>query len=974
MSTKNRKQNGSVLLTVVFVMSILIVFLFGTIALAMAANNRAHVNYSSAQTGITARAVAQSAIKAIGNGTDQGKAYAKAIGKMESGDKLKVGVDLSGSNANTMGHVDDVEISYAGTKKYYDILKEEWLERDVLKFTASVNMAGVQSSSSIYVIKHFEEDSDSNNSGGAGFVTTAGANLTCQTNLWGGSYITLPKLAEAELYQYTNSHTNRGYGDVTQTGQAFRLSNSGAVIEADLYVNNNVYTENWSGVIYPTSGTGVTILGDLYFHNNAIDHFSYVYNGPKDNLEFNKVPFLYVDGKISGGDGKVKLGNGSVDEKSQFPFNVFCGSIEATHQDNQISASIYCMDDDGNSTIKGGKADSDLYIWSNSVVTQAKTGANKNVVNGEVCSNGNLTLGNCVIKGDVRVRGNLTIDGTVTVHGNVVVGGNITNAENIILDAGKYIYNNGFSKTERETIEVDNEKGYYYQYNPFDGMHNDTEGKYLDPKGDRLSGGAFTWDGNFNPNSWVNGHQIGGTPDGLTMYYTLETGYEPTIEDIMNDTVKDHINYSIEAIYSVAPELLNLADGSSDMFYYEVTPKEGTIEKHDTDPYYTYDRDVHYDRKTSSPTTEYEWTYSGDIMSPETYLTAIGEKTVYPEYAKRTVIFGIDQVDDVPIKSTKVLRTMEEVLTEVANPYNNEELPTEIKSIYNKFVNPDGSFTADGESVHYTSMADIIKDNGYKYFEQNNAINDDGTYNTKTATEAQANEAYNFGWGPYISKSCILDGNNLINKNVVINPGNQNILIVVKKADIPSGTKFLVDDSLGGNVYFYIMPGGELSGQGFDLVTKTYWQALKSSTKFKYASTSTTENAGHTDIATLTDPTPNIFIYGGAGSKLNLSNMGFMTMNVLSPGIEGHIKAGNAVNIDSFYYHNFDMLNQKRMDGSTKMGDAAKVFIIGSFNVKGVEIDNMINIIYVTDDGPKEGVGSSGDDEFWYKTLYYSEF
>lgn len=62
---KKRKLHGSVLLTVVFVMSILIVFLFGTMALALAANNRAHVNYSSAQTGITARSVAESAVSAL---------------------------------------------------------------------------------------------------------------------------------------------------------------------------------------------------------------------------------------------------------------------------------------------------------------------------------------------------------------------------------------------------------------------------------------------------------------------------------------------------------------------------------------------------------------------------------------------------------------------------------------------------------------------------------------------------------------------------------------------------------------------------------------------------------------------------------------------------------------------------------------------------------------------------------------------
>ena len=62
---KNRKLKGSVLLTVVFVMAILIVFMFGTLSLALSASNRSHVNYSSAQTSVTARAVAESAISAI---------------------------------------------------------------------------------------------------------------------------------------------------------------------------------------------------------------------------------------------------------------------------------------------------------------------------------------------------------------------------------------------------------------------------------------------------------------------------------------------------------------------------------------------------------------------------------------------------------------------------------------------------------------------------------------------------------------------------------------------------------------------------------------------------------------------------------------------------------------------------------------------------------------------------------------------
>ena len=76
---KNRKLKGSVLLTVVFVMAILIVFLFGTMSLAIAASNRSHVNYSSAQTSVTARTVAESAIMALANSSDEGTEYAEAV-------------------------------------------------------------------------------------------------------------------------------------------------------------------------------------------------------------------------------------------------------------------------------------------------------------------------------------------------------------------------------------------------------------------------------------------------------------------------------------------------------------------------------------------------------------------------------------------------------------------------------------------------------------------------------------------------------------------------------------------------------------------------------------------------------------------------------------------------------------------------------------------------------------------------------
>ena len=53
---KNRKLHGSVLLTVVAVMAMLIIFMTGTLVLANAANRRSHRSYTSSQAEYTARA------------------------------------------------------------------------------------------------------------------------------------------------------------------------------------------------------------------------------------------------------------------------------------------------------------------------------------------------------------------------------------------------------------------------------------------------------------------------------------------------------------------------------------------------------------------------------------------------------------------------------------------------------------------------------------------------------------------------------------------------------------------------------------------------------------------------------------------------------------------------------------------------------------------------------------------------------
>ena len=151
---KSKNLRGSVLLTVVSVMSLLIIFLSGTLVLASAANNRAHINYSSAQAGITSRAVADAALKAISD--EAHPEYANAILSLESSSapiKVPVSISSSSSNTGSFGNIQDVTVEYAGTKEYYNEDTKAWEEKDLLKFTSNVTLGGVTSTTTSYVVK-----------------------------------------------------------------------------------------------------------------------------------------------------------------------------------------------------------------------------------------------------------------------------------------------------------------------------------------------------------------------------------------------------------------------------------------------------------------------------------------------------------------------------------------------------------------------------------------------------------------------------------------------------------------------------------------------------------------------------------------------------------------------------------------------------------------------------------------------------
>ncbi len=957
---KNRKLHGSVLLTVVFVMAVLIVFLFGTLTLALAANNRAHVNYSSAQTGITARAVAESAIKAIDNSTTSGKAYAKAIGKLGEGEEKRVKVDIKGDGSGSLGHADEVVISYAGKKKFYDVDKEEWLERDLLKFTSNVTMAGVEQSASVYVLKHYEEDNDGGGSGGAGFVTTAQAQFDTQTSIFGGAYISLPSLDDIKKYGYIYSDpstfkvTNEE-GNVDQLIKSpaetqFTLKNSSAFAETDLYVCNNMYVENWSGFIFPGQGSGVTVWGDMGFHGNAGDHLKYAYHGTTTDLKFNKIPYFYVNGTIyttpgsDAGSRSIALGN----TKSPFPLNVFCGQLDANKCKLHIGASIYCMDTDKENILVGSNPDNAtaLYAWSGNVINKVKNGndvAQPTVV-GDVCSNGTKLTVDCVeVRGDVRSAGDLFIGKHAVIHGNVVCGGNLEIQDGATID-GK-IYNNSFTGTTK----YENVIGYYYRHE----VTLNGNGKYARPDGNPI-----TLDGYYN-----NGDPAypGAENDAKVLYYICKWDYKP--EQNRKDGVDNNIKPLIEG-----KDTIYFADSDPAVLSFYAESKVNGTENVFVDGEWVQKPKIEATSQQYKPVPDqyFEVPLFEDDPADPKYKTLddFSEKVAYPKYATREVVLG-QEAPTGSADDTKVVKTMEEVLTNVADPYKASDLPAELLAKYNNFFEkkPDGSpdyttYSTEGNKAYCDTVQKIKDYTGYYL----TSIDDYGNY-TYAAKNVNGNKA-----GLYIDKDIILDLSGWSadqGKNLVINPDGKNLLVVLKNLSLDSGYEVMVDDSHGGSVYFYVDRNSTWTCNGNRILTKTYRDILKKEKALKYHSNPSDPGF---DIGGMTNVKPNIYVYGAPGSELAFKNMSVVTANIISPYLGGSIAGGTGSGIDSFYYDGFDI---RKPDGETAV---ASQFIIGCLNAQNVTSKNQVNVVYVTDDGEKHGDGEGGEDEFWYKVLYYSEF
>lgn len=401
------KLKGTVLFTVISVMSLLIIFLTSTLVLATSASNRSHKNYASTQTEYTARA----AIESFSEAMSRNDAVAQMIVNMKKTDILTPSVEINDSALGQIGYYDNsgnwvpgqISIEYIDDTYVYNTEKLCWEEQQVLKVTATAELAGEESTVSAYIRKKSPDEPTPLSIKG---LQTAGG-LTPDTTK--GTYTGALALG------------------ITADGTGEYQLNNGTIVKTDLtFVNGSLKTGGNLNFDIDKSGTGTVIEKNLKFSTNPLTiNLNYEMTG---DFVQKDIPYLYVNGEIENGELIKVQGKNS-------PYNIFCGSWQTKSNNFDIKSSdLYLMDTGTTSTI-GCTGTSMLKAWSTSLIQKSNTQFDSK--GGNIYSKGNIELSNIKIYGDVRCEKDITIGSSVIIYGDLVCGGNLTVNEGSIANIVK---------------------------------------------------------------------------------------------------------------------------------------------------------------------------------------------------------------------------------------------------------------------------------------------------------------------------------------------------------------------------------------------------------------------------------------------------------------------------------------------------------------------------------------------------------
>jgi|GEM_PF-4855823 len=146
------KLKGTVLFTVISVMSLLIIFLLGTLVLASSASNRAHKSYSTSQAKYTARMAIESVADALGKETVLVRKV-KDFNDDVTAQTMNITVSVNNPRMSSMGRIESVVLEKYADRPVYNEKASFWSKRSGMKITATVSLGGITDTSTAYLIE-----------------------------------------------------------------------------------------------------------------------------------------------------------------------------------------------------------------------------------------------------------------------------------------------------------------------------------------------------------------------------------------------------------------------------------------------------------------------------------------------------------------------------------------------------------------------------------------------------------------------------------------------------------------------------------------------------------------------------------------------------------------------------------------------------------------------------------------------------
>lgn len=402
MNRKNKKFKGTVLFTVVSVMSILLIFLLGTLVLAASANKRTHRTYASTQAEFAARSAIESFLTAMENND----AIAADVENLTAGSPMYVEVNLNSNAYGTLatidGHDRSIKVEVDNTSGNNYIFNDEgsnkgWQLYNTIKVTAVAELGKEQGSVVAYIRKKAPHEPQPCAIKGLQTVDGGQFMKSTKATFTGGLGVGLGQDDPANvLLEITNDPT----------------------FENDLtYINGSIDGKTQMNIHAITPSSGTVVMGDVSIDNAQFVNIDYTV---PSNMTVDQVPYLYVEGCMNFEDKAI------IEATNGQPYNIFAGYIPSTGKNNcKIEADLYLTMNNQTSNIGHQTAGgSELKKWSNSVYN--KTDSNVFSTGGNIYSKGNVNLGMISIDGDVRVERNLSIHNNAIIKGNIICGGKVT--------------------------------------------------------------------------------------------------------------------------------------------------------------------------------------------------------------------------------------------------------------------------------------------------------------------------------------------------------------------------------------------------------------------------------------------------------------------------------------------------------------------------------------------------------------------